>query len=187
VSNTDTCYSASGEAIARIYNQAIGNGSNLSVRAVWNAFYLHALLRDMENWQGQLAIPHHGLDDDRLTEALKHRNNCMVGIGQEMWAHACLDCTKFIQDVDGSYSRLLPLSVMCINLLYRPSECLCDGWRHPWPSTLQCITVHQCARLLSSTILLSSSFFGHALCNKRLQNHCPPWFSDMCQRATSGT
>ena len=74
----------------------------MSSEIVWNAFYLHALLLHHHRKNSTLELPHNGKQSDRFTDALKARNNVMVGIGQPQWAHACDDCEQLIAPAPGS-------------------------------------------------------------------------------------
>ena len=51
---------------------------------------------------GNLQLPHHGNNRDRLTLALDQRNQAMAGTGYAQWAHACDDCEKLIPPAPGS-------------------------------------------------------------------------------------
>ena len=89
----------------KIYNFSHKSGydrtAKLSSEAVWNAFYIHALLLHHRRQHSVLELPHHGEQADRLTAALNARNEQMVGIGQPHWAHACDECEKFVvQETD---------------------------------------------------------------------------------------
>ena len=68
----------------------------MSSEIVWNAFYLHALLLHHCRRKSTLELPHGGAQSVRFSDALKARNNTMVGIGQPQWAHACDDCEKMV-------------------------------------------------------------------------------------------
>jgi hypothetical protein len=108
ISNTVPINSASAEAIAHIYTHSIGNGIDVSATSVWHTFYLHALLRDAQNVNAVLTLPHRSSDAERFSQALSLRNDRMVGIGQELWAHACSDCCKFVKESDGTWCEYLP-------------------------------------------------------------------------------
>ncbi len=104
--------SASGEAIARIYNLSINTQHDddcLSSETVWNTFYLYALLRDSVRQSIGLVLPHRGSHKDRLNARLLEQNLRVAGTGQEQWAHACRDCAKVIVEHDGSWCTSLYL------------------------------------------------------------------------------
>ncbi|KAL1743599.1 hypothetical protein HDZ31DRAFT_40598 [Schizophyllum fasciatum] len=104
---------ASAEGIAETYNAALGgqlgiNRGSLDERLqgthVYNAFFLHSLLRDKERRNEVLTLPHSGSQADRLIAALHERNVRFQGTGQPQWAHACDKCTSFFRD-DGGHLR----------------------------------------------------------------------------------
>ncbi|KZV82042.1 hypothetical protein EXIGLDRAFT_627600, partial [Exidia glandulosa HHB12029] len=68
--------------------------SLLSAEAVMHGFFLHALLRDSYAHGDPLKLPHHGLQETRMEQAMHDRNVHMSGTGQPLWAHACDDCTS---------------------------------------------------------------------------------------------
>jgi hypothetical protein len=78
-----------------------------SGESVLDAFLLHALLRHMNrkaeasSANGSLQLPHHGATRTRLAGALQQRNDVIAGTGQEMYAHACTECSKIITGGDG--------------------------------------------------------------------------------------
>lgn len=85
----------------------------LTSEIVWNAFYLHALLRYQNRMSstlppedacatGHLELPHHGDNRDRFTAALNRRNQAIAGTGLAQWAHACDDCEKHVPPLPGS-------------------------------------------------------------------------------------
>ncbi|KAJ7594982.1 hypothetical protein C8J56DRAFT_777583, partial [Mycena floridula] len=97
--------------IATTYNLAIAsiNGipdsvsylnSLLNPDMIYEAYFMHALLRHHAERAIPLAIPHNGAQKDRLKGPLEARNQLMVGTGQEMWAHACTVCTKIYRGRD---------------------------------------------------------------------------------------
>ncbi|KAL1738973.1 hypothetical protein HDZ31DRAFT_50144 [Schizophyllum fasciatum] len=98
---------ASAEGIAETYNAALGGKEAINRASledvlqgshVYNAFFLHALLRDKDRRDEVLSLPHAGMQADRLTRALHERNVRFQGTGQPQWAHACDKCTSFYQD-----------------------------------------------------------------------------------------
>ena len=113
--------SASGDAISRTYNLALTDPdpkNPLTSDVVWSAFYLHALLRDKEQRQEQLQVPHRGHQSQRFNQALAERNARMAGTGQPQWAHACDDCEKVVRsrDADGAetWRKYLRVFVPCL-------------------------------------------------------------------------
>lgn len=97
-------YSTSGENIAEIFNSCIsqpGDIPPLTSEVVWDAFFLHSLLRDAQRRNYGLALPHHGRIETRFDQALHERNVIMAGTGQPNWAHACDDCMKIKIDSTG--------------------------------------------------------------------------------------
>jgi hypothetical protein len=109
-------FSASAEAIARIYNLALGHGasdvgnsSRLSDRlvgeVVLDSFFLHALLRGHDDNLEKLSLPHGGLQGRRFDQALNERNYRMAGTGQEMWAHACRKCMYVFRGSNGNWCK----------------------------------------------------------------------------------
>ncbi|KAI4524967.1 hypothetical protein K525DRAFT_192646 [Schizophyllum commune Loenen D] len=101
---------ASAEGIAETYNAALGGrqainrgtlDESLQGSHVYNAFFLHCLLRDKERRKEVLELPHTGLHADRLVNALHERNVRMQGVGQPQWAHSCDKCTSFFRDEHG--------------------------------------------------------------------------------------
>lgn len=99
-------FSASADAVARIYNtslSAVGSQSpRLSSEIVWSTFYLHALLRYKTKVGEVLTVPHRGLQSRRFDAALAERNLTMVGTGQPHWSHACNACEKIVSETLGS-------------------------------------------------------------------------------------
>lgn len=107
--------------IATVYNYAIAPAGSpsrirshlsdlLSYKAVLDAFFLHALLRDHSRRDVVLYLPHGGPQETRYDAALRVRNDRLRRDGQEMWDHACDDCCKFLDRSDGtkgSFSRFL--------------------------------------------------------------------------------
>ena len=93
-------YSASGEAVARIYNLSLspssGDAHALTTETVWNAFWLYALLKHHDATGETFTLPHAGDHQGRFTSALDARNAMMVGTGQPLWSHACDDCEKLL-------------------------------------------------------------------------------------------
>ncbi|KAL0574434.1 hypothetical protein V5O48_007520 [Marasmius crinis-equi] len=100
---------SSAQNITRVYNMVLGKGAvelpqsgNLldAIReeVVYDAFYLHSLVRDCE-WRGTgpLVLRHDVTQAERIDLALADRNRLMVGNGQEMWAHACDKCMKIVE------------------------------------------------------------------------------------------
>jgi hypothetical protein len=107
-------FSSSAESIGHVYNLALGiseipNASRLSHQLdgelVLDAFFYHAILRDKSTRKEILRVPHHGSQRHRLDNALKERNFCMIGTGQEMWAHTCDRCMKVYQGEDGHWCK----------------------------------------------------------------------------------
>lgn len=99
--------------IATVYNYAIAPAGAptrihshlsdlLSYKAVLDAFFLHALLRDHSRRNVKLCLPHGGAQETRFNAALSARNERIRRDGQEMWDHACDDCCKFLERPDGT-------------------------------------------------------------------------------------
>jgi hypothetical protein len=113
------------------------------------------------------------------------RNDRMVGIGQELWAHACTDCTKFCEEEDGSCSMFshpgILLTLYWAEYSYHCSsfKCLRHGWCDTWSSTMQYITVHRgvtvCCRPFLSTAFLSR----YQICHPRLWPSVMWWLTHM--------
>ncbi|KAK7024905.1 hypothetical protein R3P38DRAFT_2951693 [Favolaschia claudopus] len=123
----------SAESASRIYNLALrgsqveSSDRSLSPDTIWDAFFLHALLRDAAKRQTPLSVDHNGLQMDRLNDALRARNARMVGTGQDQWAHACNNCQKIL-----GHARL--------------SACVTDGVTLGHP----CCGVHNCQVALAN-------------------------------------
>jgi hypothetical protein len=98
---------------ARIFNTGLSNRRvnvavpaafptrlELDTKDVWNAFFLHSLLRDHAEQDTILEVQHNASSQaERLKPALQARNLRMVGPGQEHWNHACdLCCWVFEED-----------------------------------------------------------------------------------------
>lgn len=108
--------STSAEAATRIYNLALRietNPTYLRSQNVWDAFFLHSLLRDSDTQNTSLKLPHHGTNNERFNAALDIRNTRMAGTGQELWAHACDLCMKQVVDNHGVPCKLVLLSLHC--------------------------------------------------------------------------
>ncbi|KAJ7075798.1 hypothetical protein B0H15DRAFT_791429, partial [Mycena belliarum] len=101
----------SAEAASRIYNEALRTRNDdtevlLNPVTVWDAFFLHALLRDGTKHQVCLSVPHNETNVQRLNVALEARNTRMAGTGQDQWAHACRDCMKVVGTSASSSCRI---------------------------------------------------------------------------------
>ncbi|KAL1714116.1 hypothetical protein EV715DRAFT_210314 [Schizophyllum commune] len=101
---------ASAEGIAETYNAALGDRQGINRGSlddalqgphVYNAFFLHSLLRDKQRRGEMLVLPHGGMQADRLVGALHERNVRFQGTGQPQWAHSCDKCTSFFRDEEG--------------------------------------------------------------------------------------
>ncbi|KAJ7578705.1 hypothetical protein C8J56DRAFT_1060151 [Mycena floridula] len=108
--------SASADSIARTYNACLGtNAANLPnpsslqgllpYETVYDAFFLHALLRDGIRNDLQLWVPHGGLQYNRWDQVLLQRNLRMAGTGQEVWGHACKKCMRVEKDENGNLGK----------------------------------------------------------------------------------
>ncbi|KAL0562913.1 hypothetical protein V5O48_019165, partial [Marasmius crinis-equi] len=96
--------------ISRIYNLNLAFLSNydpedipgqLSNEGVWDAFFMHALLRRYKALNANLQLPHKGEQSQRLNCALDVANSAMAGTGQPEYAHACKQCFKITYDGQG--------------------------------------------------------------------------------------
>lgn len=74
---------------------------------MWDAFFLHALLRhhSEKSPKSVLRLTNKGSNADRLKPALEERNLAMVGPGQEHWNHACDLCCATEENVNGTTRR----------------------------------------------------------------------------------
>ncbi|KLO06080.1 hypothetical protein SCHPADRAFT_923232 [Schizopora paradoxa] len=97
---------------ARIYNAAASrllrphmewrSSNTMDCDAVWNAFFLNALLTDHYNRGNILVLDHDARNQaERLRPALDARNLLMTGPGQHHWSHACNKCTWFKEEENG--------------------------------------------------------------------------------------
>lgn len=103
--------SASGDAVARIYNLSLAgkmgsSTSPISSEVVWDSFWLYGLLLSAERYGEALAVPHGGNHTDRWAESLAARNQRMAGTGQPLWAHACDECEKLIYSDEEDQPRI---------------------------------------------------------------------------------
>lgn len=98
-------------AIAKIYNDTLGSitdplhttlKSSMDKTVVYETFLLHGLLMDNHARGEILHLPHNPTNRDRFAHALKRRNLLMMGTGQEMWAHACNLCCRFVKRENGN-------------------------------------------------------------------------------------
>ncbi|KAJ7212741.1 hypothetical protein C8J57DRAFT_1604047 [Mycena rebaudengoi] len=106
---------ASATSISRVYNLALGtsdipNASRLTHQMdydfVIEAFFLHAVLKDKSEQNQILSVPHHGMQNHRLDQALQERNYRIVGTGQEMWGHLCDRCMRVYEGADGNWYQI---------------------------------------------------------------------------------
>ncbi|KAJ7369119.1 hypothetical protein DFH08DRAFT_678248, partial [Mycena albidolilacea] len=137
------------QAIAQVYNIALGNSSSIPNSSrllhqldgdlVLDAFLFHAILRDKSRRHEVLSVPNGGYQYHRLDEALAERNYRMAGTGQWHWSHACDSCMKLYQGEDRNW--------------YRMTAGVHDGItvRH------LCCSVHDCTEPLPN----QKSFFCH--------------------------
>ena len=111
--------------MARIYNLSLDSPDDpahtLTSQTVWNAFWLHALLKHQHRRGETLSITHSGNHRDRFTAALDARNAFMVGTGQPLWAHACDDCEKLIP-APSEDSVDSPNTLSKFNIIIRQSQ-----------------------------------------------------------------
>ena len=145
--------SASGEAVARIYNlshrgEAYPSTVPLSTDVVWDAFWLYALLLWSQRTEQPLVVPHSGEHKDRWTTSLSARNVAMAGTGQALWAHACDQCEKIIYEPGEQEGSHVPISSSGFYFLtlsplfpnpfpHRPNDGLRYGRRDHWPPSMQ--------------------------------------------------
>ncbi|KAJ7234697.1 hypothetical protein C8J57DRAFT_1089536, partial [Mycena rebaudengoi] len=103
------------QGISRVYNMSLGASeiptasqllNELSGDLVLEAFLLHSVLRDKQERQEVLFLPHHTYQNHRLDHVLAERNLRMAGTGQEMWAHACNRCMKIYKGEDDNWYRM---------------------------------------------------------------------------------
>ncbi|KAI5833692.1 hypothetical protein K523DRAFT_218645, partial [Schizophyllum commune Tattone D] len=101
---------ASAAALAQVYNATLNQAGvrmrsrlqvDITADIIYDAFFIHALLRDCALRDEQLSLPHHGPHHRRLDEALLARNTRMWGTGQKQWAHTCKVCTELSYDSQG--------------------------------------------------------------------------------------
>lgn len=84
---------------------AYSKSFTLDVEDVWNALFLYWILEDMEEHEEVLVLIHDAPSQaKRLEPALRARNLCMAGPGQEAWNHVCDLCCWFDEQADGTYS-----------------------------------------------------------------------------------
>ncbi len=74
----------------------------LTSEHVWNAFYIHALMLDVQRRQVPLQFPHHGPQAERFRDVMAARNIRMAGTGQPQWAHTCDECERIVRPADPS-------------------------------------------------------------------------------------
>lgn len=99
----------SGQNCANIYNHSftppsshtpVGWPNNLkfalTTEHVWNAFTLHALLRDCALRNVRLVLSDLGTQDERLKLAMEQRNDRMLRDGLQHRMHACQVCEKML-------------------------------------------------------------------------------------------
>jgi hypothetical protein len=100
--------------MARVYNHELGSGTNIlpnngSLLAeitdtiIYDAFYLHALLRDKLSRHELLHLPNRGIHNRWFDQAMQERNLRYAGNGQPLWGHACKRCMHIIEE-DGIQS-----------------------------------------------------------------------------------
>jgi hypothetical protein len=128
------------------------NSSRLShllhADVVLDAFFLHALLRDFDENNHQLSLPHTGLQRHRFDCALDQRNYRMAGTGQEMWAHACDKCMYTYQGDDGNWCKP-PISKVW-NLLTTSPDYVSAGVTDGVTLGHPCCSIHDCTIPLAS-------------------------------------
>lgn len=135
--------------IATVYNYSIAPAgsrsrmrshlsSQLSYKAVLDAFFLHALLRDHTRRDDVLCLPHAGSQETRFNTALRNRSARIRRDGQEMWDHACDDCCKFLDRSDGTKGiimRCFKVDV-CLPMFNSSHYSRCHRRRHSGPPML---------------------------------------------------
>ncbi|KAJ7918548.1 hypothetical protein B0H13DRAFT_1607201, partial [Mycena leptocephala] len=104
------------QAIAQVYNSALGNSSSipnssqllhqLDGELVLDAFLFHAILRDKSRRHEVFSVPNGGYQNHRLDEALAEHNYRMAGTGQWHWNHAFDGCMKVYQGEDGHWYHM---------------------------------------------------------------------------------
>ena len=177
--------SASGDACARVYNlnqETDYEFPELTSEIVWNAFYLHALLAYYSRMtptlppgtSGQLELPHHGNNRDRLTQALDRRNRSMAGTGHAQWAHACDDCEKLVPPEPGSpkgtpwrrhLRSIQPVSLITDHpTLFRARIGMRNGWRNNRSPEMPCIPLYRAAGVPTRSTLPQTSQPGLTMC-----------------------
>ncbi|RDX47787.1 hypothetical protein OH76DRAFT_1353662 [Lentinus brumalis] len=119
-------------SVARIYNRGISNcpeRASLASENIWNAFYIHALMLDVERRQVPLQLPHHGPQTDRFRDVMAARNIRMAGTGQPQWAHTCDECERIVRPADPSQPAI------------RINACVMDGVTigHPRCNVDRCV------------------------------------------------
>lgn len=135
--------SASAQNIARIYNTVLGKTSSsnqsssrlldtLPEDVIFDAFFLHAILRRLERQQRNLVLPHHGDQYIRYRDILSACNSMIAGTGQPAYHHACRKCLH-VFSLDGVLSTFDNTVFNCallllIILVCRIHYCCDHGW-----------------------------------------------------------
>jgi hypothetical protein len=89
----------------------------LRAEQVWDGVTLLCLLEDHRDRNMVLQLPHTGDQRDRLTEAVRERNERFEREGQPEWDHYCEKCCFFFYDENGVLSELMALSGLPFELM----------------------------------------------------------------------